>query len=404
MIARRSFLQATLAAAAPGMGRTFLFRARGAGGFLNPEGKLARMRTDGGGREILDFHMPNQIGWGVYAFFRDGRRAILLSIEMNPDWKTKSFYEYYSRSRTHIWIWDMPTGKLTEIADKQRLAPFYAPCALLPGEDRMAATVSVEGKERLYIMDLDGTHPRAISGPNEYVYGVSASPDGKRLAFHANYRIEVATVDGARRTRVAGHAGDIYFGTSWSPDGEWILFQVCHQATDPGHDWSDIWIGRPDGSENRPLTKGQAAWFATSYGARDNPGGGSNMPRWAPDGSGILYARRLPGSKSPWEYQGQRTDTTHFNRDFKPEAAQGGTQIVMLDPRSGSETGLSGGQAGQWDFRGEWSPDSRQILFCRAGVGENPAIWVMERDGGGARMLTRGIGNQGADFPQWVRG
>ena len=41
---------------------------------------------------------------------------------------------------------------------------------------------------------------------------------------------------------------------------------------------------------------------------------------------------------------------------------------------------------------------------CRAGVGENPAIWLMDRDGGRARLLTRGIGDQGADFPRWVRG
>ena len=60
-----------------------------------------------------------------------------------------------------------------------------------------------------------------------------------------------------------------------SPDGEWVLFQVCDPAADPGHDWSDIWIGRPDGSENRALTQGEAAWFAASYGPPDNPGGGS---------------------------------------------------------------------------------------------------------------------------------
>ena len=28
---------------------------------------------------------------------------------------------------------------------------------------------------------------------------------------------------------------------------------------------------------------------------------------------------RLPGSKVPWEFQPQRPDLDHFNRDYKPE-------------------------------------------------------------------------------------
>ena len=326
---RREFL-ASPALAAVDPDRRFLFQARGPAGGFRSGGRLAMMRADGAGLRYFDFGRPNETGWGVYDCFRDGRRVMLLSIEVDEDWKTKPFSVSYPKSRTHIWICDLDTMRLTEIGQKERIAPFYAPCALLPGEERMLVGVNSNGRERLYSMDLDGTRARPITSSNEFVYGVSVNPEGTMIAFHADYQIYTSRIDGGNRTLVAGRKNQIFFGTSWSPDGGWVLFQVCDPRADPGHDWSDIWIGRPDGSESRAMTQGNAAWFATSFGTPANPGNGSNMPRWAPDGSGILYARRLPGSKTPWEFQPGRPDTNHFNRDFKPASARGGTEIWMV--------------------------------------------------------------------------
>ena len=406
---RRSFLAlaafaplATLAAPAGKQG--FFFKVRGKSGFMGAGDKLGLMNTDGSGLRIFDFGRRNHVGWGPCGFFKDGRRVLLLSIETNEDWNTQPFQVYYPKSRTYIWIYDLADETLTEIAQEERIAPFYSPCALVPGEKRMLVTVSIDGREQLYSMDLDGKNAKRITTPDEYVYGVSVSPDGTRIAFHANYRIHVTSIDGSNRVAVAGRKGHIYFGTSWSPDSQWVLFQVCDPSSDPGHDWSDIWIGRPDGSENRALTRGNAAWFASSYGTPDNPGGGSIMPRWAPDGSGILYAQRIPNSKVPWEFQQQRPDTTHFNRDFKPELSRGGTQICLLNPKDGTSTPLTQSDPPVWDFRPEWTPDSQRVLFCRAKTGENPAIWVMSRDGSEQRMLTNGMNGQGADFPRCLPG
>jgi hypothetical protein len=77
MISRRRLL---LAALAPHAGR-ILFKARGSGGLRDAGERLARIEPDGTGFEVLDFHRPNEVGWGAYAFFGDGRRAVLLSIE-----------------------------------------------------------------------------------------------------------------------------------------------------------------------------------------------------------------------------------------------------------------------------------------------------------------------------------
>ncbi len=114
-----------------------------------------------------------------------------------------------------------------------------------------------------------------------------------------------------------------------------MFFQVCKSKNDQGHDWSDIWIGRPDGSMNRQLTRG-------------------------------------------------------------------GTQICFLNPEDGSSTPPTQSDSPQWEFRPDWSRDSKRIFFCHARTGENPSIWVMDRDGKHQRRLTDGIDGNGADFPRWV--
>jgi Tol biopolymer transport system component len=360
---------------------------------------------------LLDFQRPNDFGWGASAFFKDQRRIIVMSLERG-DWGNKSFYEYYHKIRTHLWIHDLESGSLTEIATKQRLENFYAPSCLLPGEERMIAQVITEnGKARLFSMDLDGSNAQQIIGYGEgFPYGATVSPDGKRLAFHLagpaphSYRVFTSDLDGRNRTLVAGQTGHLYFGYDWSPNGDWILYQDCEPKTDPGHDWSDICIARPDGSEHKILTQGKSQWFGASWGTAKNPGGGSNMPKWSPDGSSILFSQKLPGSKTPWEPQPQRKDTDHFNRDYKPEAARGAAVLSRIHVNDGSIATLSHNEHPQWEMYPDWSRDGKEIIFCRAAVGEAPAIWVMDTDGKHARFLTRGLHDQGAIHPRWLPG
>jgi TolB protein len=201
---------------------------------------------------------------------------------------------------------------------------------------------------------------------------------------------------------VAAHDDHLYFGPSWSPDGEWLCYQACLYRQDPGHDWADLCISRPDGSEQHWLTTGQSLWFAATYGPRERHGGGSNMPGWAHDGA-VLASCRLRGANVPWQYQAQRPDVDHFNREFMPQEARGGAHIcrIEIDAKT-SKRPLTEARQSVWDFRQSLSPDRTQLLFCRAPTGESPSIWVAEADGKAARLLSRGWRDLGADHPRWM--
>jgi len=373
--------------------------------FFVSQGKTVMMNADGSGLRCLEFDVPNQATWQPGGFFEDGHRMLLLSMEPRRDGPGKPFGEYYHQTPTHIWVYDLDLGTLEEIATRDRLAVFYTP-QLLIEDKRMLVQVIRNKVPQTFNMNLDGTDAREFTRAGEGMpYGLSLSPDGQRVAYHlaspSGYQIWTSDVEGRNRILVAGHPDHLHFCPLWSPDGQWLAFQDCLYRQDPGHDWSDLCLSRPDGSEQRLLTTGQALWFGATYGSPDNRGGGSNTPVWTHDGA-ILVSRRLPGSKVAWEFQADRPDVDHFNRDFKPALARGGTEICRINPCDGSAQPLTHSEPPVWDFRQSESPDASQLIFCRAETGGVPAIWVADSDGRNPRMLTKGLDERGADHPRWV--
>lgn len=410
-VTRRQFLEFAVAGAALATAGCASLASRGARRpqpqrlFFVSDGKTWQVNGDGSGPRALVLDAPDQATWQPSGFFSDGRRVVMLSMEPRRDGPGRPFEEYYTQTPTHIWAYDLETGSLTEICARSRLAVFYTP-ALLMSDERILVQVVREKVGQIYSMNIDGSDAREFTRAGEGLpYGLSASPDGKRVAFHLaspqGYQIWTSDAHGGNRTLVAADSDHLYFGTSWSPDGAWVLYQGCRFKDDPGHDWSDVCIGRTDGSEHRVLTKGQAMWFGATYGNLAQRGGGSNAPAWTRDGA-ILYPRRLPESKVAWEFQPQRPDVDHFNRDYKPELARGGTEIVRLDPKTGSETTLTHSEPAVWDFRAAESPDGESIVFCRAATGALPSLWVMDRDGQNVRMIAAGVQGRGVDHPRWV--
>lgn len=372
--------------------------------FFTTQGKTAMMNADGSGLRYFEFDEPNQVTWQPSGFFSDGHRVLFLSMEARRDGPGKPFNEYYHTTPTHIWIHDLDSGSLTEIATKNRMAPFYTPQILIKDE-RILMQVVRNKVAQTFSMNLDGSDAREFTRAGEGMpYGMNLSPDGKRVAYHiaaSSYQIWTSDIDGGNRTLVMSHPDHLYFCPEWSPDGQWLAFQDCQFRQDTGHDWSDLVVCRPDGSEHRLLTKNQSLWFGATYGYPGNRSGGSNVPVWTRDGK-ILCSHRLPGSKVAWEYQTKRPDVDHFNRDYKPELARGGTEICRIDPGDGVITKITQSDPPTWDFRQSESSDGKLIIFCRANTGESPAIWVAEPDGQNTRILTKGFNDRGADHPRWL--
>lgn len=363
-------------------------------------GGVGFINEDGTNEHYLQ--LPEKQGrlWsGTAAVFPDKRHGVLMS------------YDNYSVTNnvtgkifTRIWKYNFSTGELTELITKGRPSNQVFCVALLAEGKRMLCGVCLEDNkyQDLYLVDLDGSEWKRLS-EKEFIYGVQPSRDETRIAFHAasaGYAIETADVDGKNRRRVAGAPGHLYFGPVWSPDGRWLAYLDCHPETDPAHQYADLCIGRPDGSEHRLVTSGQSQYFGTAYGPKDNRRGGSNMTSWTPDGQYLVYTKLSPGAHHDAAYHPELGN--HLENAFSPENAKGGSSISLLDPFSGKEIPVTRFEEGKWDFRGGVSSDGKKMAYTSAKVASRGEIFVCDIDGGKNRFLTAGKDGKGADFPAWL--
>ena len=374
--------------------------------FFVSDRRIGTIRADGSDECYPEFSAPNQAAWQMEYLFPDGQQAVLFSQEppKNPN-AAYSDPDGLAFAKTHLWRYDFSSQSLREIL----LPPLMRVAGLIPGKNRFLASGNTDGVARVITSDFDGGNREELwSGPG-YAYGTSLSPDGRKAAHHVTgapgrpgYEIYVIDLASKECTLIASDPDFLQFGPLWSPDGQWLLYQRCLYRQDPGHDRSDVCISRADGSEHHVLTTGQSHWFATSYGTPAHRGSGSNMPIWSPDGR-VTCALLLPDSRSPWQWASNRPDTDHFNRDYLPEQAQGGTQICLINPQTGKITPITQDSPPTWNFRLAWAPDGSRLAFIRADVGGLSELWVMDAKGGNRRRLTRGRNGSGVDHPRWAR-
>lgn len=308
-----------------------------------------------------------------------------------------------------FWKYDLLTGKrIKELLAKNRPANHISIVAFLNDGQSILCQVATnnpkEGKiQPTYIVNYETDEWKRLTGEKEFIYGVKVNNSETRIAFHkaeSVYSINTSDMDGSDRKKIASKRGHVLFGPVWRPDGEWIAYLDCFAAHDPGHYFADLYIAKPDGSENRAVTEGQTQYFGTAHGPKENRRGGSNITQWTIDGKHLLYTKRSSGAHPDASFHAELGD--HKEHVFCPECAQGGTSLLLLDPFSGEEIPITKFEEGKWDFQGSLSPDGKKLVYVTAKVGQRAEIRVCDIDGKHDRFLTAGIDGLGADYPTWV--
>jgi TolB protein len=152
-------------------------------------------------------------------------------------------------------------------------------------------------------------------------------------------------------------------GSTWSPDGRWILFER-DQRNGAGENRPGLFLIKPDGTDMHRLTRAPID--------RDTS---HSDPQYSPDGRWIVFTQIVHESDVP-------------NHLFIISADGGAAR--RLTP-----LGLDSDTA-------DWSPDGRWIVFGGhprvPGVDFTANVYVIHPDGSGMRRLTHSTPGEGFDF------
>jgi len=253
------------------------------------------VEANGRGRRELAPGLVNEpYAWTQFAGWSpDGQYAIL-----GRGWESPENGAWEEANKTFrmtegwlfdMYLYDMADGSLRNMTEIERVSAYNGGLFLIPGDPpRWGFTALINGISHPFVMDLDGRNKRNLSQNKDgFAYGFSASPDGKQVTYHQDYKIYIADADGGN-ARIIGTGNTFNFVPQWSPDGAWILFVSGEHYNCHPH------VVKRDGTGLRKLADRQGySGVMTVYDVFDFHGGSSDVPVWSMDGKYIYYTAKV---------------------------------------------------------------------------------------------------------------
>lgn len=332
------------------------------------------VRLDGGERRTLAASLAAKPdSWTQFSGWSpDGKTAIIaggFNDRDNAAWEERhrDFRFTTGQRSLDLHLVDIETEKPFNVTAVDRVSDYNYGLFFWPGDaNKLGFTALIHGRGHPFSMSRNGKNKRDLTADSkEFSYGLETSPDGKRIAYHKNYRIHVANADGSQAQLIeTGNAFN--FVPRWSPDGRRLLFVSgehynCHP-----------YVVNSDGSGLRKLAdrngyRGSIAFLDVA----DFHGGSSDVPCWSADGKSVFYTAKVGDSVELFQV-----------------AVEGGARRLTSSP------------PGTLNYHPTPSPDGRFLLIGskRDSIRQ---LFVMDIASLKLRPLTNLKSGHGAMWPHW---
>ncbi|MBI4500196.1 MAG: PD40 domain-containing protein [Gemmatimonadetes bacterium] len=209
------------------------------------------------------------------------------------------------------------------------------------------------GKLTVFTVALDGSRLTKLTSSDYHNEQPNWSHDGRRIVFSSDrtghLEIFLMNADGSNQTQLTQTPSGAYYGASFSPDDQWILYQGRGETPRLNDQVHSI---RPDGSGYRRLTDTTLV---------------SEGPNWSADGKRIFFTRYQP----PKQYWRELT------RD-EMKAMNQSQEIVSMALDGSGFTRLTNNDVR--DCCAALSSDGKSVRFVSA-RGGTEAAYLSERNG-----------------------
>ncbi len=239
----------------------------------------------------------------------DGNRASF-NASLSPDGKYVVFVAGKG-DQTEIYEFNLGNGETKRLTD---LGYYVSTPEISPDNTSIIFTYRAgNGTRQIWIMDRDGSHPRALYSPSgKDAHDATWSPDGSRILFaygqgdsnklyimdkdghdpqqinetvdtrgHSSWSIDqlitldmggsfkheiyVMDVDGNNLKQIS-QPGQNAQGESFSPDGKWIVYSAYTDVANKNTTSCELYIMRADGSDVRRLTENKFCDYQPRWG------------------------------------------------------------------------------------------------------------------------------------------
>lgn len=273
-------------------------------------------------------------------------------------------------------------------------------------EDQIVFQSYRDGDTEIYIMNSDGSDQRNLTNHPSGDFLPVWSPDRTRIAFTSNrddnYEIYVMDVDGGNQRRLTNHPADDVESV-WRPDGAQIAF------TSNRNDRRGIYVMNHDGSDVRLVIAGDTAeevlsyvswspdgeWLLYNWSADRYTGSLTQLRMIRPDGTENTVVRLSPAIDWP------RNGNSAFSPDgsrivFVSITRRAGsgflTSIRFLDLETQDSWWLSADVQyigpSYWDHCPSWSPDGEKLCFYREDDWRDYYIYTVDLNGQNYTRIT----------------
>jgi TolB protein len=252
-------------------------------------------RADGTERRLIADSLSSEVNsWTQFADWSpDGRLAIVGRGWESPENGRWEEVHQQFRHTAVGWLYDMflvdlTTGATTNLTAIDRVSFYNTGLFFWPGDlTKLGFQAIIDGNSHPFRMDRDGKNKRDLTKDSqEFAYGFSASPDGRKIVYHKSYQVYVADADGSNARKIP--TGQPFnFAPQWSADGRHLLFVAGEH-----HNCHPYVVNAEDIGFRKLADRGGYEGVIAFLDVPDFHTGSSDIPVWSTDGRSVFYTAK----------------------------------------------------------------------------------------------------------------